>query len=254
MADNLDEVFGMDEAAQAVEPVVDVQPEPVDEAPLEPEPEPVVEQPQAFEPSRPDPGYVPIAALLDEREQKKALAQELEQFKRQQPAQPANIPDPYDDPNGFSAHIDSRISEARQAQKVDTSYHLAVRDYGKDKVEEARAWALEKAQSDPVFMQQVEVAFQTQPLPIDWVIQQHKRDGLVSQIGDRSIDDFVKDYIAKNPTLVQSAPAPATAAVVPAPASPTPRVPRSLASQASSPSDVRQTATGPLVGVDALFS
>lgn len=251
MADNLDEVFGTDEAVEAVELVVDTQPEPeVVEAPQEPEPEP---EPPVVEARTED--RIPIGALLDEREKRKTLEAEIERLKQQAPQAQANIPDPYDDPSGFSAHIESQITQARQAQKVDTSYHLAVRDYGKDKVEEARAWALEKAQSDPAFMQQVEVAFQTQPLPIDWVIQQHKRDGLVSQIGDRSIDDFVKDYLAKNPALLgQSAPAPATAAVVPASASPTPRVPRSLASQATAPSDVRQTATGPLVGVDALFS
>lgn len=251
MADNLDEVFPMDEAVEAVEPVVDVAPEPeVVEAPQEPEQEPVVEEP-VVEPRTED--RIPIGALLDEREKRKELERELATLRQQQPTQQASVPDPYDQPNEFAAHIEGQIAQARQAQKVDTSYHLAVRDYGKDQVEEARTWALEKAQSDPVFMQQVEVAFQTQALPIDWVIQQHKRDGLVSQIGDRSIDDFVKDYIARNPTLLgQTAPASATAAVVPASAS-APRVPRSLASQATAPSDVRQTATGPLVGVDALF-
>jgi len=253
MADALDEMFPASEAAEAAEPVVDVAPEPVVEAPQEPQPEPVVEQPQAE--ARQDSDRIPIGALLDEREKRKALEQELEGLKRQQAPQQAAIPDPYDDPNGFAAHIESQISQARQAQKVDTSYHLAIRDHGKDTVEEARKWALEKAQTDPVFMQQVEVAFQTQALPIDWVVQQHKRDGLVSQIGDRSIDDFVKDYIAKNPTLLgQSAPVPTAApvAVMQQPASKPAMPPRSIASESTPASPARDS--NPMADLDAIFS
>lgn len=249
MADNLDEVFGTDEAVETVEPVVDVQSEPeVVEAPQEPEPEPPVVEARTED-------RIPIGALLDEREKRKTLEAEIERLKQQAPQQQANIPDPYDDPAAYNAHMENRIIQERQLLKNEFSYQFAVRDHGKDTVEEARQWALQKAQTDPVFDQQVAAAFQTQVSPVDWIVQQHKRDGLVSQIGDRSIDDFVKDYLAKNPALLgQSVPAPATAAVVPASASPTPRVPRSLASQATAPSDVRQTATGPLVGVDALFT
>ena len=137
MADNLDEVFGTDEAVETVEPVVDTQPEPeVVEAPVEPEPEPEPEPP-VVEARTED--RIPIGALLDEREKRKTLEAEIERLKQQAPQAQANIPDPYDDPNGFAAHIESQITQARQTQKVDTSYHLAVRDYGKDKVEEATA-------------------------------------------------------------------------------------------------------------------
>lgn len=253
MADNLDEVFGMDDAVEAVEPVVDAAPETeVVEAPQESEPEPVVEQEQP-QPSKD--WVVPGAAMLEERERAKALERELNDLKaqRQQPAQQPTIPDPYDDPQGFADAqqqlVDQRITQVR----FEMSDRFARQAHGAETVEKAIAWAQEKAQADPSFA----ISYMRDPDPIGHIVQQHKRDAMLGTIGNaENIDEFIKSYIsdAQNAQRLglASAPAPAPAAVVPASAS-APRVPRSLASQATVASDVRQTATGPLVGVDALF-
>lgn len=253
MADNLDEVFA--EPLEAVEPVPvqeEIAQEPVPEPVEQPAPEP--SQPQAGQPQHGGPGYVPIDAMLTERERRQTVERELQQL-RAQHTRPQEVPDPYDDPAGYQSHVNQQVNAGLQAQKANMSYALAVRDYGKDDVEAARAWALEKAQKDPVFGQQVETAFQSEMLPVDWVVQQHKRDALLTDIGDPSrLDDWFEREATKRGFAKQSAPAPVAQAAIPQQASPPVKVPRSLASQGSAPSDLRHTATGALSGVDALFN
>jgi len=254
MADNLDDVFG--ETLEAAEPEIVQEPEatvePAPETVEEPAPEP--SQPVAEQPQRAEPGYVPIDAMLTEREKRQAAERELASYRAQ--AKPQDVPDPFDDPAGYQQHVDQRMNEGLQAQKANMSYALAVRDYGKDDVEAARAWALDKAQKDPLFGQQVETVFQNEMLPVDWVVQQHKRDALLTDIGDPAkIDDWFEREAAKRGFAKQNAPAPAAIpAAIPQQAAPPVKVPRSLATQGASPSDLRHVASGPLAGVDALFS
>lgn len=250
MADPLDDVFP---EPQAESPEVEVvAPEPIEltpdmEVPSEPQPEEIKPEPAADRGA----GYVPIDAMLTERERRQDAERRLAEFERQR--QPAVVPDSFDDPAGYNAYVQQQIDTAVQKNKVDTSWTLAVRDHGKDKVEEARQWALEKAQSDPVFRNQVDAAFATEALPIDWVVQQHKRNSDLQMLGDMSLQDYIEAEIAKRTAGSPSAPAPALAVADLKPASPPVRVPRSLASQGTAPSDIRQTASGPLAGVDALF-
>lgn len=258
MADQLDDIFPTDEAPIEAEPapeVIEPVSEPEAEA-VEPEPATPEVQTQAA-PEERQPGFVPLAAMMDERDRRKAAEERANQLEQAQQAaaQAQTIPDAYDDPEGYLAFQQQHLQQALQQQKMQMSHHWAVEKYGNDGVEEARTWALEKAQKDPGFRAMLEAEMPMQVMPFDWIVQQHKRDGLVSQIGDRSMDDFVKDYIAKNPTLVgQIAPVAAIPMAVPQQASPPVKVPRSLATQGSGPSDIRQVATGPLAGVDAVFT
>lgn len=248
MADNLDEVFA--QPMESEEPTPTQEPE----AAVEPTPETVEEPTPPTQPEveqhRPEPGYVPLNAVLEEREKRQAAERRIAEFEAQ--AKPQEVPDPFDDPAGYQRHFEAQLDQRLQAQRADMSYQFAVREHGKDKVEEARAWAMEKAKSDPVFNQQVGVVFQTEASPVDWVVQQHKRDALLSDIGG-NVDDWFTREAAKRGYVAQSAPAPAAPAAIP-PASPPVKVPRSLATQGSGPSDVRQTATGALAGVDSLFT
>lgn len=232
MSDLLDQVF--EEQPQADEPAPNPDPAP-EPAPVEapqPEPAPEVVEPQpVVEPRTED--RIPIGALLDEREKRKELERELATLRQQQPQQQANIPDPYDDPQGYSAYIENRIGQERQVLKNQFSHQFAVRDYGQDKVEEARVWALEKAQKDPVFGQQVEAAFQTQASPFEWVVQQHKRDSLLSDIGDNVDDWFTREAVKRGYAAMNASPAAAPVAVAPAPALRQPAPPRSIAADAT---------------------
>jgi len=255
MADELDDIFQVPlEASEPVaEPaVIEPVPEPVAEA-ISPEPvtpevqtQPVPEDPRA--------GYIPIAKMLDERDKRKAAEERADRLERErQQAQPQAIPDAYDDPEGFLSYQQQHLQQALQAQKMEMSHYWAVDKHGKDSVEAARTWALEKAQTDAGFRAKLEAEMPMQVMPFEWVVQQHKRDGLISQLPSdvSSLDELVEREIAKRS---QNAPAPAAPAVVPQQAAAPVKVPRSLASQGSAPSDLRHTATGALAGVDALFN
>lgn len=245
MADTLDQMFPAEQEAEIpAEPVVETVPEPAETPEVTPEP--------VVEPQRPEAGYVPIGTVLDEREKRKALEQELNALKQQQ-APKAAVPDPYDDPQGFQAYYADQLAQVRQTQKIETSYHLAARDYGKEQVEAAREWAVSKAQSDPVFGQQLEAAFQVEALPLDWVVQQHKRDALLSDIGD-NMDDWFTREAAKRGYQLQSAPVPAAASavVIQQPASKPAMPPRSIASEATPSAPTRDS--NPMADLDAIFS
>lgn len=238
MADFLDQAFP--EAEGAEPEVVEAPapaPEPVAEAP---EPEPVT--PEVHEQTAPEerqPGYVPLAAMMDERDQKKdernrriALEAELDQLRQSQQQKQA-IPDAYDDPEGYLAFQQQHLQQALQQQKMELSHHWAVEKYGKDGVEEARSWALEKAQKDPGFRAMLEAEMPMQAMPFDWIVQQHKRNGLYSQLPTdvSSLDELIEREIAKRGLNAPAAVAPVAATLQPAPKTAMP--PRSIASDSS---------------------
>jgi hypothetical protein len=239
---------------------------------LEPEPvaaiaEPaVVEEPSAPEPQpepAPEPAAkeddqrtVPLATLLDVRDERNELKRRLAEMEARQapPSEPAQMPDPTDDPQGYASWLDSRVQQAEVATRFQTSDLIAKQQHGAEVVEAAGAWAMERAKTDPVFAS----AYMREAHPIDWIVRQHKRDGLLSQIGDRSLDDFVKEYVAQNgeklgltaPNAAVVIPAPAGAQQAPKPASP----PQSLASAPSRGGAVKDIPTGPMAALEAVFS
>lgn len=254
MADFLDDVFPADDQEQmeAAPEVVEEtpKPEPVEEAPVEPE---QTEQEPEPAPQEQEARHVPISAMLDERDKRKALEAERDRYKqeleqaRQKPVQ--NVPDPYDDPQGFAAYQEQRVQEAVTQQRFQMSELMAKQVHGEETVTKASEWALEKANSDPAFA----AAYHRQAHPIDWIVQQHKRDALYSQLPTdvSSLDELIEREIARRSASV-AAPAPAVAQTQQA--TPPAKVPRSLATQGSGPTDVRQVASGPTAAVDALFS
>jgi hypothetical protein len=249
MADFLDQAFPEAEAPEAE--VVET-PNPVPETVAEaPAPEPVIPEVQdVVVPEKPEAGFIPIAALMDERDKRRALEERIRQFESQQPqAQPA-MPDPYDSPEEFAAAqqaiVDQRITQVR----FEMSDRFAKQAHGEEKVSAAVEWAKGKAESDPVFA----AGYMRDPDPIGWIVKQHDRDGLVSQIGDRSIDDFVKDYISKNPGLI-GVPVPAAVAPVAATLQPAPKPAAPPRSIAGDNTPLAPTQTGNAMSeLDAIFS
>lgn len=248
MADEIDPMFTDGETAEVAEPsqvteqVAEPQPDPT------PEPEPNPEAaPQPQPQQRQDSGFVPIAAMMDERDKRRALEQEVAQLRQAQP-QPRTAPDPFDDPHGFAEHQNTMVEQRLAQERFAMSDMFARQQHGAETVDKAVEWAQQRAQQDPTFA----ASYMRQANPIDWIVQQHKRDDMLGQIGDRSMDDFVRDYMAKNPDKFP-APAVAAPAVVTQQAIPPAKPPRSLATQGSGPSDVRDVATGDLAAVDAVF-
>lgn len=228
MSDFLDQVF--EEQPQVDEPAPNLDPAP-EPAPVEaPQPEPVPEvvEPQPVVEARNE-DRIPIGALLDEREKRKELERELQTLKQQQPQQQPSFPDPYDDPQGFAEAqqqvLDQRITQVR----FEMSDRFARQAHGAETVEKAIAWAQEKAQADPSFA----ISYMRDPDPIGHIVQQHKRDSLLSDIGDNVDDWFTREAAKRGYAAMNAQPAAAPVAVVPAPALKQPAPPRSIAADAT---------------------
>ncbi len=242
MADFLDDVFAAEPPVvpEVVEPVKEPEAtvEPTPEAVKEPTPEPEV-KPEADK----GPGYVPIDALLTERERRQAAERERDEFKRQQ--QPVQPIDPFDNPEGYAEQqrqfVDERINQVR----FEMSDRFARQQHGAEATEAATSWAQEKAKADPVFA----ASYMREPDPIGWIVQQHKRDALLSDIGD-SPDDWFSREAAKRGYVAQSAPV--VAPVVTPPANKPAIPPRSIASDAAAPSAPQSD--NPMASLDAIFS
>jgi hypothetical protein len=212
------------------------------------EPEVVIEDPQepvvvelVVEAPLPEkqPGMVPIAALLDERDKRKAAEARIQT----QEAPQVVIPDPYDDPDGYNRYTQERVDQMIVAQRFETSALIAKQAHGAEVVDAAALWAEEKAKADPSFA----AMYMRESHPIDWIVQQHKRDGLYSQIPQdvTSLDDFIEREIAKRGLTAPIAPLgvqPALKAAEP---------PRSIATDASPASNV---VIDPIADFNAIFT
>src|SRR6478735_1788096 len=116
MADFLEQVLGEAEPATpveepivgnpAVEPIAEVASEPVAPAAE------VVAQPEA---AKPEPGYVPISALMDERDKRKAAEAKAQQYAPHPQQQQA--PDPFDDPQAFAQYQHGLVQQAIVADR-----------------------------------------------------------------------------------------------------------------------------------------
>lgn len=247
--------------APAVEPVVaaEVQPAPEPDpvtpeqpAPVTPEtPEVPATPPVAPEPPKTEQA-VPLAAFLsvrDEMQQIKRRNAELEAA-RSQPTQPQAIPDPVDDPNGFAQFQSAQMQDMLMRERFSMSKEIASQQYGADTVETARQWAMERAAKDPSF----DMALGQQQHPLGWIVQQHKRDGLLSKIGDDP-DAYVRSRAAE--LGYQISPAPAAVAPVAAMVQPAPvavaQPPRSLAGAPGSGGGVADVPTGPMSALGSVF-
>lgn len=199
-----------------------VAPEPEAEAVPEPTPEPVVEpQPEA----KPDPQHVPITALLDERDKRKALEAELEKFRtaQQPPQEQPKVPDMFDDPEGFAAYQRQLVEQNTVNTKLDISEEMARDKFGDEDVDKAKEWALAQFAARPGLQQEV----LRQRHPYKYVVEMYRKEQIASQF---SSDDYAEFQAWK---AAQSAVQQQTKPIVQAP-------PRSLASAPSAGSIVTE--------------
>lgn len=181
------------------------------ETPAEPEP-----QAEAKPEPKPEPGHVPITALLDEREKRKELERQLREYQAQQ--QQPQAPDPNVDPYAYQQHLMQQVQQQVLDTRLNMSEVAARRHYGAELTDQAKAWALEKFQSSPAFQAEVIGS----PDPYDYAIQAYQKEQIASQV---SADDF-KAFQAWKAAQAQ------IAAATPA-AQPVQPIPRSLASAPS---------------------
>lgn len=180
-----------EQASPAPEPT----PAPQSAEPVTPEPTPSVE-PQAA-PTAPPSGYIPIAAVLDEREKRQKYERELEELKRQiaeARQQPVAPPDPIADPDGFQRALDEKLQQTQWDATTRISLRFAVQQHGEEAVKAAEDWVKEQVQSNPAFAN----AIRQQPDPYDFVVRQHKRHIAMSKLGDDEPDTYAQRWAEAN--------------------------------------------------------
>lgn len=246
MADLADELFGSTEPETVTEPETPPVETPTPEQPAEPAPA----EPQQPEQPRDEGGrFIPITALLDEREKRQAAERRAQELERQQQSrqQPQDIPDPYDDPKGYDAYRDQQIAQATRQAEFRISERFALKEHGEEAVKSAVEWAMEKAKADPAFAQ----GYMTNPDPFDWIVRQHQREAIVSAIPSdvKSLDELIEREVAKR---MQTA-APAQTGIPQQPASVAAVVPRSLATAPGSGGKIDDVAIGLGAAMDAVF-
>lgn len=245
--------------AEATPAPLPTEPPPVEAPPIAEEAAPEQAAEIAPEAAPPEPApqdkqerFVPLAAVLDERDKRKAAEAELARYRdaeRQQPQ--ADIPDPYDDPAGYSAFVSNAVQQQTLAVKFDLSEEMAKAAHGDEPVEQAKEWALQRAGQDAAFKQQM----MTSRHPIDWAVRQHQqaRDQELLQTDPVAFARQILERNGQAPvTDAAMGAVPVAGQQPPAPPRPTP--PRSIASAPSSGGSAREVAGGPLAAVDALFN
>ena len=226
--------------------------QPVEAPPIAPElaeaaPEPEAAQPEIAPPAVHQDRNVPLAAMLDERDKRKAAERERDELRAAQAARqsPAEVPDPYDDPDGFKAHIGEQLANQALSQRFDISETMARDKHGDDVVTAAMEWGANRAQTNPGFRDE----FLSQKNPIDWVVRQQKRDATLADVGDDP-DAYVRRRAAELGFMLPDAGAGAVSVPgqVAKPAAP----PRSIASAASTGGQ-REVAMDSKAAMDAIF-
>lgn len=238
-------------------PTAPVDPAPVTaspEPPKAPEPTPVppAEPAAPAQPSIP-PGYVPLAAQLDEREKRQALQRELDDYKRkleEATKKPVEL-DAISDPDGFKNHFDQQIARTKWDTLTTLSRTWAVKAHGEETVKAAEEAIKAEVERNPGFFQTIE----RQPDPYDFGVSWHKRQQAIAKLGDKDPDTWFEEQAkARGYVLATPQPANGVAPAAPAPATPTPLPRPSLASAPAAGGTTPKVATGPGAAFGGVFS
>ena len=240
------------EAAQEPAAQAEVAPSEAAQAPPEANPAPAPDPAPEAAPADPQQhGFVPIAALLDERDKRQAAdaeAQRLRQWRQQQEEMARRQPPPSldEDPHGFHEHQAQQFQSALYDQKLAFSQRMAVVEHGKDAVEAAKAWYDSYAAQDPFFDRKV--ASSEDPYGV--VIAEWKRQQLLSKVDPTDLDAFLAwkaQQAGQAPAVNPNAPAGAPMAPPGAPKPPRP-------SMAAAPSAGSHSAPAAKDGADQFKS
>jgi hypothetical protein len=229
-------------------------PPPAPEPPVAEQPAPTLEpapsQPSSA-PVQPPPGYIPMAAVLDEREKRQAAQREAEDFRRkyEEATRKPPVPlDPIADPEAFERSLNERIERVRWDAITNASLVAATRHHGADKVKAAEEWLQSELQQNPGIWQQI----QRQPDPYDYVVSQHQRTLRLQKIGDDDPDAYAQKWAEANGYVKAGTTQPQSAGVTGH--SPPSTLPRpSLASAPSAGGKTSNVPVGPGEAFNAVF-
>lgn len=175
-----EEMFGSEGPIeeQAQEPAKEPAQQP--DTPVEEQPAVTVDTPKPT----PEPGYAPIAALLDERDKRKALEQKLAQF--EQPKEEPKIPDIFEDPEGRLSVQDKKFESRIYQTEYRVSDRFARKEYGDETVNQAVEWARQRTYADPHFNQ----AALSSGDPVGFAVEQWQRDQVASTVSAADLKAF----------------------------------------------------------------
>ena len=125
--------------------------------------------------------FVPISALLDERDKRQAETRKREDLEAQlqryqQPQQPEQVPT---DPNGIIQYALAEMQRLNFNERLNTSQTLAEQTFSKDAVKEAQQAFLAAANQNPFLQQEL----QGQLHPYEYVVKWHQQQKLMNEIG-----------------------------------------------------------------------
>ncbi len=143
---------------------------------------PAAEAPAAPEPvshtPRPEPGHVPLAAMLDERDKRQALERQVADYRARDTA----TAQAYAQPASFEAQVEARFYTAN----LGASRRFAEREYGKAGVATVHDWAEAKCDADPFFNQQM----RSSEDPYEAAIQAYNRERVAAEVGAGDLEAF----------------------------------------------------------------
>lgn len=151
------------------------------EQPQEPKGEPEAAPPAVSE----DTGkHIPISALLDEREKRQALAREAEELRQKlaqfQAQQQQPQPDFYENPEARLQQERTQVQQMLWNERLNMSETLARQSHGDEAVNAAREAFAEEVKRNPALYADL----QKQANPYGYVVQWHKRQSVLSKLGD----------------------------------------------------------------------
>lgn len=172
MSDPLD--FLKAESPQADEPVdnqSDAAPAPGEDGASAPDAKAATDAPAAPAPvAPPEPGHVPISAMLDEREKRQALERQLAAIQEQQRAAALA--------NAAPIPIEEQVEARLYAANLNASRRFAEREYGKDVIKTVHEWAVDRCNADPLFNQQM----RSSEDPYEAAMQAYNREQVLAEV------------------------------------------------------------------------
>lgn len=145
-------------------------------------PEPVAAPPVATPQEPPPPAHVPISALMDERDKRKALEAQIAAFQSQQQA--PQVPDRFEDPEGYEAFQEQRFQQAIYETRRDMSKRFAEMQHTPEVVAKAHEWAFQKAALDPAFNAKALAS----PDPYGFAVAEMRKEELLSRVDPAKFD------------------------------------------------------------------
>lgn len=158
-----------------------------------------------------EPVMVPLKALHETRDEVKALKAQLEAFQRpQQQPQASQVPDIFEDPDGFVQYQNLQLQQATLNTTLNISEEMTRASAGNETVDEAQKWGAQAFAANPPFYQQ----FLQQRNPYGFLVEHYKRATTFAKLGDdpTEIEAFLawKQAQKAAPQPAQAAPQPVT--------------------------------------------